>query len=148
MNLVFNIKPFEALSAHELYELLQLREKVFIVEQHCIYDDIDGKDPLALHVLGTQAGRVVAYARIFKGGDYFDLASIGRVVVHPSLRGTGVGHELMAAALSFLQTHLSAQPVQISAQAHLRQFYNAHGFITRGDEYLEDGIPHVAMFRP
>lgn len=148
MNVLFTLKRFEALSPLELYELLRLRENVFIIEQNCIYEDLDGKDQKALHVLGYQNGRIVAYARLFKAGDYFPLASIGRVVVEPSLRGTGVGHDLMEAAISFVEANLSAQPIQISAQAHLEKFYNAHGFEARGLQYLEDGIPHVAMFRP
>jgi len=148
MDVSFSLKPFAALSAPELYQLLRLREKVFIIEQNCVYEDIDGKDAKALHVLGHQNGEIVAYARLFKPGDYFPLASIGRVVVDPSLRGTGLGHELMNAAVSFLGQNLSAQPIQISAQAHLEKFYKQHGFEARGAGYLEDGIPHVAMFRP
>lgn len=145
MTLKLEIKRFEALSSLEVYQALQLRSEVFVVEQDCVYQDIDGKDMKALHLLGTFEGRVVAYSRLFAPGDYFDDASIGRVVISPAYRDRKWGHSLMQAAIAGIRNHYGATAITISAQQYLTRFYESHGFVQQGEAYLEDGIPHVRM---
>ncbi len=145
--LQFKIKRFKELSASEMYSVLQLRETVFIVEQNCIYHDIDGKDSKALHVIGEYDGKIVAYARLFKSGDYFENASIGRVVIDPDFRDKKWGHDLMRAAIAGIEMHFSEARITISAQQHLTKFYESHGFVQTSEMYLEDDIPHVEMRR-
>lgn len=138
---------FDALSKLELYEVLQLRSEVFVVEQACAFQDLDGADVQAMHLLGTRGGQLVAYARCFAPGVKFVEASIGRVVTHASARGGGIGHVLMKEAVGRLQQHWGAQPIRIGAQARLEQFYLQHGFANTGQPYIEDGIPHIEMLR-
>lgn len=145
--LKLEIKPFEALSTAELYAVLQLREQVFIVEQNCVYQDIDGKDSKALHLIGRYDGKTVAYARLFKPGDYFENASIGRVVIAPEYRDKKWGHELMREAISGVATHFGQTKITISAQQYLQRFYESHGFVQTSETYLEDDIPHIEMKR-
>jgi ElaA protein len=145
MNLEWKIKRFEALSIKELYDLLQLRAEVFIVEQNCVYQDIDGKDEKALHLIGEDNGKIVAYARLFKPHDYFDEASIGRVVVKETSRANKLGHILMREAIHAIKTHFDQSKITISAQLYLKKFYESHGFIQTSDMYLEDDIPHIEM---
>lgn len=147
MTLTFEIKPFEALSIHELYDVLRLRADVFVVEQDCVYPDIDGKDHKALHLLGKYEGTTVAYARIFKPGDYFGDASIGRVVIAAPFRDRKWGYPLMEAAIQGIEMYFGETRIAISAQAHLERFYAQTGFTAEGDTYLEDGIPHIRMVR-
>jgi ElaA protein len=145
MNLQWKIKRFEALSVHELYKLLQLRSEVFVVEQNCVYQDIDGKDEKALHLIGEDKGEIVAYARLFKPHDYFEEASIGRVIVKETVRAQKLGHSLMREAIQLIETHFEATEITISAQLYLKHFYESHGFIPISDTYLEDDIPHIRM---
>ena len=139
------IKTFEELSINELYGILQLRAEVFVVEQHCVYQDLDGKDQKALHIMGIKDNNVVAYTRIFKPGDYFKEASIGRVVVKASERKYGYGYQIMMASIKAVREHLNETIIKLSAQTYLKRFYNSLGFIEVGEEYLEDDIPHIAM---
>lgn len=145
MSLFFKIKPFKGLSVDELYQLLQLRSEVFVVEQNCVYQDIDGKDPKAIHVIGEFEGEIVAYSRIFKAGDYFDQASIGRVVVKENFRDRKWGHDLIKEAIVAIEKNFGTSEITISAQLYLKKFYESHGFIQTSEEYLEDGIPHIEM---
>ncbi|MDI9256068.1 GNAT family N-acetyltransferase [Flavobacterium sedimenticola] len=145
MNLEWKIKRFEALSTQELYEILQLRSEVFVVEQNCVYQDIDGKDQKALHVIGEDNGTIVAYARLFKPHDYFNEASIGRVVVKESYRDKKLGHVLMREAIQVIKSHFDQRKITISAQLYLKRFYESHGFIQISETYLEDDIPHIRM---
>jgi ElaA protein len=147
MSIQFQIKPFNELSVPQLYQTLQLRSEVFVVEQNCVYQDIDGKDGKALHVLGIYEGEVVAYSRLFAPGYYFDNASIGRVVISPKFRDRKWGHELIKKAVEGIEMHYGAGIITISAQLYLKMFYETHGFVQDGDEYLEDGIPHIKMHR-
>ena len=147
MKLQFKIKRFNELSASELYQLLQLRSEVFVVEQNCVYQDIDGKDEKALHLLGEIDNKVVAYSRIFKPKDYFENASIGRVAIAEKYRAQKWGHQLMQEAISGIETNFGAQPITISAQLYLKKFYESHGFVQIGETYLEDGIPHIEMLK-
>ena len=139
--------PFSAMNTPELYELLQLRSEVFVLEQACAFQDLDGADTEAMHLLGMRNGRLVAYARCFAAGAKFAEASIGRVVTHASARGGGIGHVLMKEAIERLQAHWGPQPIRIGAQARLEKFYNQHGFVQNGEPYIEDRIPHIEMLR-
>jgi ElaA protein len=141
------VKNFEELSTNELYAILQLRSEVFVVEQDCVYQDIDGKDERALHIMGWEDGNLVAYARCFQAGDYFDEASIGRVLVRENYRKMGYGHAITKASIEAIKTNFKADKIKISAQVYLVIFYESHGFKTFGDRYMEDGIPHIAMLR-
>jgi len=145
MSIQWKIKRFEALSLDELYSLLQLRSEVFIVEQNCPYQDVDGKDHKALHLIGEADGKIVAYARLFKAGDYFENASIGRVVIAQNQRDKKWGHDLMREAIAAIAAHFETTRITISAQLYLKKFYESHGFITIGEPYLEDDIPHIEM---
>lgn len=147
MSIEFKIKPFNELTVAELYNVLQLRSEVFVVEQNCVYQDIDGKDSKALHLIGTFDGSIVAYARLFAPGYYFDNASIGRVVINANYRDRKWGHSLMQAAISGIKDYYGQDVITISAQLYLKKFYEGHGFIQEGDEYLEDDIPHIRMHR-
>lgn len=141
------VKAFKELTTNELYQLLQLRSEVFVVEQNCIYQDIDGKDQNALHVLGYKGDKLVAYTRMFKPGDYFDYASIGRVVVRAHERQFKYGYTIMEASIEAVKTQYNTTTIKISAQTYLKRFYNNLGFKEVGEEYLEDNIPHIAMIK-
>lgn len=141
----WKIKRFNELSLHELYSVLQLRSLVFVVEQNCVYQDIDGKDEKALHLLGVVDDKIVAYARLFKAGDYFDNASIGRVIVHPEARDKKFGHEMMQQAIDGIKVHFNESNITISAQLYLKKFYESHNFVQTSEMYLEDDIPHIQM---
>lgn len=141
------IKTYEQLSKTELYNILQLRSEVFVVEQDCVYQDIDGKDEKALHVLGTKNNEVIAYTRCFKSGDYFNEASIGRVVVKQSQRKFKYGNEIMITSIEAIKHHYNTTVIKLSAQCYLNKFYTNLGFNPIGKEYLEDGIPHIAMLK-
>jgi len=141
------VKSFGELSTKQLYGILQLRSEVFVVEQDCVYQDIDGKDERALHIMAWEEGNLVAYARCFRAGDYFDEASIGRVLVRENYRKMGYGHEITKASIEAIKTNYKADKIKISAQVYLVIFYESHGFKTFGDRYMEDGIPHIGMIR-
>jgi len=143
--LTIKVKSFDKLSTKELYDVLQLRSEVFVVEQDCVYQDIDGKDQKALHILGFKDELLVAYTRIFKPGDYFELASIGRVVVKENQRLYKYGYDIMKASIQAIKTEYNQTKIKISAQCYLKRFYNNLNFLEVGEQYLEDGIPHVAM---
>ncbi|WP_040252806.1 GNAT family N-acetyltransferase [Psychroserpens mesophilus] len=145
--LKIKVKIYQELTTQELYDLLQLRSEVFVVEQDCVYQDIDGKDQNALHVLGYKNEKLVAYTRVFKPGDYFKEASIGRVVVRASERQHQYGYEIMKASVEAIKTHFNVTTIKISAQTYLKRFYNTLEFFEVGEEYLEDGIPHIGMLK-
>lgn len=147
-DLDFALRAFDTLSSRELYEVLALRQRVFVVEQRCFYLDADGKDPDALHLLGRRGDRLVAYARILAPGARFAEHAIGRVVVAPEERGRGSARVLMERAIATITDAHGAVPIALSAQSHLERFYASLGFARRGDPYDEDGIPHVDMLRP
>ena len=140
-------KSFSELTTNELYSILQLRSEVFVVEQDCVYQDVDDKDQKALHVIGFKNNILVAYTRIFKPGDYFKNASIGRVVVAKNERKYGYGHAIMKHAIEAIKNHFNEIAIKISAQTYLKKFYESHGFQQVGEEYLEDGIPHIGMIK-
>lgn len=138
-------KGFEELTIQELYAILRLRSEVFVVEQDCVYQDLDGKDEKALHVLGTKNGILMAYTRIFGPGDYFKEASIGRIVVKEPERKYGYGKDIVKASILIIEEHYGVTSIHISAQSYLKRFYNGLGFQEVGTGYLEDGIPHIGM---
>ena len=141
------VKTFKELTVDELYGVLQLRAAVFVVEQNCVYQDLDGKDQKALHILGLKNDKVIAYTRIFKPGDYFEEAGIGRVVVKESERKYGYGYQIMMASVKAIHEQLNKTTIKVSAQTYLKKFYNSLGFKRVGEEYLEDGIPHITMVK-
>lgn len=145
--LITKLKHFTQLNTTELYDLLQLRSEVFVVEQDCVYQDIDGKDEKALHILGYKNKKLVAYTRVFKPGDYFEAASIGRVVVAVNERKNKFGYDIMNAAMEAVKKQFNTNKITISAQTYLKRFYNKLGFFETGEPYLEDGIPHIKMIR-
>jgi len=145
--LEFKIKTYQQLTKEELYEILRLRAEVFIVEQNCVYQDIDNKDQKAIHVLGYKNNKIIAYTRIFKSGDYFKNASIGRVLVVESERNNQYGFTLMETSITLINKHFNEFIIEISAQEHLEKFYNTLEFTKFGNSYLEDGIPHIKMIK-
>ena len=149
MQLTYTTKPFHALTSIELYRLLQLRQEVFVVEQECPYLDADGMDDKCIHVLGfTENAITEAYCRICPAGtSYEGYVSIGRVVTSKQIRKAGEGRRLMIYALEKAHKLFPNVPIKISAQTYLIKFYNSLGFQEVGKEYLEDGIPHVAMVK-
>ena len=143
--------PFHQLSLMEFHDAIHLRETVFVLEQNCVYLDVDGKDPHSWHLLGYQENtptpQLVAYLRVVPPGLKYKEHSLGRVVTAPSVRGSGTGRALVKKAIELLTQEFGPHPIRISAQAHLEKFYGSFGFKTVSEEYLEDGIPHVEMFR-
>ncbi|TWX54537.1 GNAT family N-acetyltransferase [Colwellia hornerae] len=150
MTIAWQVKRFKTLNIDELYEILKLRIDVFVVEQTCFYadiDDIDRHDD-TVHLFCYLEGKIAGYLRILaKGQSYDDYIAIGRVIVAPHARGTGLGHQLMTKALSVCQQYFPDQQVKISAQEHLESFYGKHGFERVSAMYLEDDIPHIAMLK-
>jgi len=140
-------RAFEALSPAELYALLRLRSDVFVVEQNCVFPDIDGKDQAARHLLAFAGDTLAGYLRVFAPAAGRDAAKIGRVVVAPPFRSTGLGRRLMAAALEDIAATLGPVPVELSAQAHLERFYAGFGFARISADYVEDDILHCDMRR-
>ncbi len=146
---------YDSLSVPDLYAMLQLRAEVFVVEQACAFQDLDGADSKAMHLLGylttggqgadATAGQLVAYARLFPAGVTFAEASIGRVVMRNSARGKGLGHSLVRQAIGCLHAQWGVQPIRIGAQTRLKAFYTQHGFVDVGRPYVEDGIDHIEM---
>ena len=141
------VKSFSELTTDELYAILQLRSEVFVVEQNCVYQDIDYKDQKAMHILGFKNDKIVAYTRIFKPNDYFLNASIGRVVVAVNERKYGYGHIILKHSIKAIEQYFKQTTIKISAQTYLKFFYESHGFKQIGNEYLEDNIPHIAMIK-
>ena len=143
--IIWHLKRFEQLSVHELFDVLKLRQQVFVIEQNCVYPDIDDTDKTAWHLLGYQGELLTAYSRIYQteGDSYF--AAIGRIVTDQTVRGLGVGKALMTESLNGVQSKFPRRMVKISAQAHLEDFYAEFGFVKTSDPYDEDGILHIDM---
>ena len=139
------LKKFRELTLDELYSILELRSKVFIVEQNCIYNDPDGKDQVAWHVIGTEEDQLIAYSRILPPGVVYTDPAIGRVVTSPLKRKAGLGRELMNRSVKHCEDLFGKTSITLSAQAYLKEFYESLGFSAIGDEYLDDGIPHIKM---
>lgn len=142
----WQVKYYPELTLNEFHDIIALRLKAFVVEQNCAYLDLDGKDKKSYHVICRDGyGNVVATARILPPGLSYDEVAIGRVVIDESIRGKGIGHDLMDQSMKYAQEEFGKVPIRISAQNHLETYYNKHGFISTGKEYLEDDIPHVEM---
>lgn len=146
----WKLATFDTLTVPELYAVLQLRTEVFVVEQNCVFQDLDGADDQAVHLLGSQSmagqgDQLIAYARLFPAGIKFAEASIGRVVTRASARGAGLGHELIQRAIASVHSLWGEQPIRIGAQARLMSYYSRHGFADVGVAYIEDGIDHLEM---
>ena len=144
-NLAWICLPFQQLTVEQLYTILRLRNRVFVVEQNCVYEDTDNKDQEAYHLMAWHDGKLLAYTRLFKPGDFYDAASIGRVLTAPEVRGTQMGKELMQRSIQQVYALWGPVPIHISAQLYLKKFYSAFGFQPVSDVYLEDGIEHIAM---
>lgn len=141
----FSIKTFDQLTPNELYEILTLRSEVFVVEQQCVFLDMDHKDQKSEHFMIWDKKNLVAYCRILPAGVSYKEPSIGRVVSSPKYRGTGAGRVLMQRAIEMARQRYGNQPLRIGAQLYLKKFYASLGFEAQGDIYLEDGIEHVEM---
>lgn len=145
-----DILLFNELTPKLVYRILKLRSEVFVVEQTCIYQDMDDLDllPETRHVLFQEEQAISAYARILApGASYSGFSSIGRIITSPQARGSGLGHILVEEAVNQCVALWPEYAIKISAQSHLTQFYKKHGFVEEGNEYLEDGIPHMQMIR-
>ena len=144
---------FEQLGTYKLYEILRLRSEVFVVEQNCVYQDIDGLDPGSFHLLGWQHGQhgqnpqLVAYLRCLPAGLKFTEASLGRVITRGSVRGSGAGRGLLTEALARMESEWGGQVIRIAAQLYLQKFYEGFGFVACSAPFDEDGIPHIDMLR-
>ncbi|PZD94002.1 GNAT family N-acetyltransferase [Paenibacillus sambharensis] len=142
----WSIKHYDELTKSELYRILQERTQVFVVEQNCPYQEVDGKDLASYHLYQSdEAGRIIAYLRILPAGVSYAEASLGRVLVAEDYRRKGIASELVGKALHYVRHELNEPAVRISAQAHLEGFYQSFGFKTTSQPYLEDGIPHINM---
>lgn len=147
MNIIWNFKKFEELTTKELYEILQLRAEVFVVEQDCPYNDVDGKDVKCGHLWAEMDGKVIACTRIVPPGISYDEPSIGRVATHQNYRHLKLGHQLMRHSIEIIESLYETKSVRISAQSYLKNFYEKCGFKQVSEEYLEDDIPHIEMLK-
>lgn len=147
MTIQWTLRPFAELTVNELYAILQLRSEVFVVEQQCVYLDTDNKDQSSHHLMGWQDDKLVAYTRLLPSGLAFREPSIGRVVSSPSVRGTGIGRQLMERSIEVAHQLFGKVPIRIGAQCYLRTFYTSLGFREDSAVYLEDGIEHIEMVR-
>ena len=146
MKFEHQVKSFQELSLEEFHDIIALRIQIFIIEQNCPYQEVDGKDKLAHHLFfKNEMDEIIAVTRILPQGISYTEVAIGRVVVHEDYRGTGLGNQLMADSMNFVKDEYGKVPVRLSAQKHLENYYGNHGFKSTGKEYLEDGIPHVEM---
>lgn len=147
MSFITRYYPFAELSPADLYAILRLRSEVFVVEQNCVFLDLDNKDQYAVHVMLENPG-LIASARLLPPGISYPERSIGRIVTHPSVRGTGAGKILMERSLEELFRQFGIGPVRIGAQLYARKFYERFGFVQSSNVYDEDGIDHIEMIRP
>lgn len=147
MNIIWSFKKFEELTTTELHDILQLRAEVFVVEQDCPYNDVDGKDPKCGHLWAALDDKVIACTRIVPPGISYAEASIGRVASHANYRHLKLGHQLMSHSLEIIENVYGTSSVRISAQSYLKKFYEKCGFNKVSEEYLEDNIPHIEMLR-
>ncbi|MCF0049815.1 GNAT family N-acetyltransferase [Dyadobacter chenwenxiniae] len=147
LKLNWNFKTFEALSKQELYEILRIRNEVFVVEQRCCYPDLDGKDQKSHHLCGFRDDNLLAYARILPPGVSYEFASIGRIVVSGQGRGMGYGIELLNESIKKVEELYGKTIIRIGAQLYLKRFYGSFGFVQSSGIYLEDDIEHIEMTR-
>jgi ElaA protein len=144
----WQLKQFEELTPNELYDIMWLRNEVFVIEQNCIFQDADYKDQQSWHLMGlNHENKLMAYCRLLPAGAYFEQPSIGRVVTHADARGSGAGKELMQKAIQICKQLFGEEDIKIGAQLYLKKFYNSIGFEQTSDVYMEDGIKHIEMVR-
>ena len=141
------IKKFNELNTKELYDLLQLRFRVFVVEQKCFYDEVDGRDFECFHLLGYENGELVAYLRILPRGISFAEVSIGRVAVREDSRTNGWGKLILGKAMAFISEEMNEKEVRIEAQSYLKKFYESFGFKQTSEPFLDEGVEHIEMFK-
>ena len=141
--LVLHKKSFKELTVDELYELLRVRSEVFVVEQDCVYQDMDGDDQKSIHLWLTVAGKVVALARVCPAGTHMKEISIGRVIT--TVRGKGYGNQIMLHAIDAAKEHFGAKQIDIEAQEYAKGFYESVGFKKSSETFILDGIPHIRM---
>ena len=146
-NVDWILKHFNDLTPKELYDILQLRNEVFIVEQNCPYQDLDNKDLKATHLMSMKENNLLAYSRLLAPGISYRESSIGRIVTSPSVRKTGMGKRLMEESIRQIENLFHSGTIRIGAQLYLKKFYESFGFIQQSDAYLEDNIPHIIMLR-
>ena len=140
-------KRFEELNTGELYEIFKIRAEIFVLEQEIAYVDPDNKDQKAIHITGRKNGKLIAYARAFPPGEYYSgFSGFGRVAVDEKERGKGIGVELVEKTVEACLKNFSNHDIKISAQEYLEKFYTERGFVFKNERYLEDGIPHCAMY--
>ena len=147
MQIEWRYKQFVQLTPYEVYELLQLRAEVFVVEQNCVFLEPDGIDNRCLHLLGYNNNKLLAYTRIVPPGLAYNQASIGRVVTSPSVRNTGAGKKLMQRPIDMLYSSFGKVTIKIAAQFYLKKFYESFGFYQVSEVYLDDGIEHIHMLK-
>ena len=145
--MIWTLKKFDELSIHELYAILQLRNEVFIIEQNCIYPDLDNKDQSSWHLMCLNHDKLIAYTRILPPGISYPHPSIGRVVTAATVRKSGLGRELMLRSIDSCEKLFGILPISLGAQLYLKTFYESLGFKIAGEVYLEDGIEHIKMIR-
>jgi len=143
--LKITVFKYQDLGQERLYEILKLRLEVFVVEQKCAYQDLDNKDEKALHLVGEENNKIIAYTRIFRKGDLLKNSSIGRVLVKKEYRNKDDGRIIMRRSIEKLKEDPKEEKIELSAQKYLLKFYSELGFEKKGEEYLEDNIPHVKM---
>jgi ElaA protein len=145
--IAWQLKTFDSLTPHELYAILRLRTEVFVVEQTCIFQDMDNKDQSCWHLMGWENDKLVAYTRLVPPGLSYEQPSIGRVVTSPAARGGGIGKLLMEKSILELTRFYGKTPIKIGAQLYLKRFYESLGFRQTSEVYDEDGIDHIEMIR-
>jgi ElaA protein len=151
MDIVWICKKFGELKVQELYDVIRLRNEVFVVEQKCIFQDADGYDPITFHILGYDAqspSTLVVYSRLFGPGDKYEYPAISRVVSDRNYRSKGAGRALVGKAIEMCHELYGNLPIKIGAQYYLKRFYESFGFVQSGEVYDEDGIDHIVMIKP
>lgn len=146
-DIVWRWCAFDDLSAAELYAILRLRNEVFVVEQHCVFQDADNKDQQSYHLMGWKGDHLAAYTRLVPKGVTFPYNSIGRVATSPLNRGDGTGRALMKKSIDVCEALFGRETIKIGAQLYLKRFYESYGFVQTGEVYDEDGIDHIHMLR-
>ena len=141
----WNYQRFDEINGIDLYEMLKLRVDVFIVEQNCSYSELDNYDLDSIHISCRDESGLIAYARLLPAGVKYDEPSIGRVIIRADKRGTGLAHKLMENCKRYMMGNWTPDKIRLQAQSHLEKFYNAHGFETISEPYVDDHIPHVDM---
>lgn len=145
--ITWHLQKFEFLTVQELYAILRLRSEVFVVEQTCIFQDMDNKDQSSYHLMGWENNILAAYTRLVPPGIAYPEASIGRVVTSPTARGSGIGRLLMEKSIEQTFLLYGKTPIRLGAQLYLKNFYESLGFRQTSDVYIEDGIDHIEMIR-